>query len=130
MMAYKLKVTFAAGGKEYLPGDILPADIAPSDFEFLKSKKFIEIVDIPEGLDEEFAEDFEGLDEEFFLKSREEVKRIRSKREAAAYAALIGLDLGDYEKKSLKELQEEILNYQEEYKDSEERQESEEDGDD
>ncbi len=130
MMAYKLKVTFAAGGKEYLPGDILPADIASSDFEFLKSKKFIEIVDIPEGLDEEFAEDFEGLDEEFFLKSREEVKRIRSKREAAAYAALIGLDLGDYEKKSLKELQEEILNYQEEYKDSEERQESEEDGDD
>ena len=130
MMAYKLKVTFAAGGKEYLPGDILPADIASSDFEFLKSKKFIEIVDIPEGLDEEFAEDFEGLDEEFFLKSMEEVKRIRSKREAAAYAALIGLDLGDYEKKSLKELQEEILNYQEEYKDSEERQESEEDGDD
>ena len=130
MMAYKLKVTFAAGGKEYLPGDILPADIASSDFEFLKSKKFIEIVDIPEGLDEEFAEDFEGLDEEFFLKSREEVKRIRSKREAAAYAALIGLDLGDYEKKSLKELQEEILNYQEEYKDSEERQDSEADGDD
>lgn len=130
MMAYKLKVTFAAGGKEYLPGDILPADIASSDFEFLKSKKFIEIVDIPEGLDEEFAEDFEDLDEEFFLKSREEVKRIRSKRDAAAYAALIGLDLGDYEKKSLKELLEEILNYQEEYEDSEERQESEEDGDD
>ena len=123
MVAYRLKVTFAAGGKEYLPGDILPADIASSDFEFLKSKKFIEIVDIPEGSHEEFGEDFESFDEEFGLKSVEEIKRIRSKRDAAVYATSIGLDLGEYEKKSLKELQEEILNYQEEFEGSEDGQE-------
>ena len=66
MVAYRLKVTFATGGKEYLPGSILPADIASSDFQFLKSKKFIEIVDVSEGSNEEFDEDFEGFDDEDF----------------------------------------------------------------
>ena len=115
MVAYRLKVTFATGGKEYLPGSILPADIASSDFQFLKSKKFIEIVDVSEGSNEEFDEDFEGFDDEDIgLKSMEEIRRIRSKRDAAAYAVSLGLDLGEYEKKSLKEIQEEIINYQEE----------------
>lgn len=132
MMAYRLKVTFAAGGREYLPGDILPGGISSLDFEFLKSKKFIEIVDIPECSEEDFEKDFDGFNENFGLKSADEIKKIRSKKDAAAYAASIGLDLGDYEKKSLKEIQEEIIIYQEEHEDSEDIQESEgdEDGED
>ncbi len=131
MMAYRLKVTFVTGGKEYLPGDILPTDIDSGDFKFLKSKKFVEVVDVvPKDDEEDFEKEFGGFEGDFVLKNAEEIMRIRSKKEAAAYAALIGLDLGDYEKKGLKEIQEEIINYQDEHKDSEDSQEGEGDGDD
>lgn len=132
MTAYKLKITFVTNGKEYQPGDILPADISSSDFDFLKSKKFIEVADISEEEDYEESDDyFDGFGKGIFkLMSVEEIKRIRSKKDAAAYAELIGLDMGDYAKKSLKELQEEIINYQEEYEDDEDNQGGEGDGDD
>lgn len=129
MMAYKLKVTFITNGKEYRPGDVLPADISPSDFDFLKSKNFIEVTDIPAEDYEEADDDFDGFSGGFGPKSTEEIKRIRSKKDAAAYADLIGLDLGDYTKKSLKELQEEIINFQEEYEGDKDNPGSEGDGD-
>lgn len=129
MMAYRTKVTVMMNGKEYRPGDVLPDGIPPSDFDFLKSKRFIEVVDIPAGSNEDSEEDFEGFNGDFSLKSVEEIRRIRSKKDADSYAASIGFDLGDYEKKSLKELQEEIINYQEEQEDDGDDEESNDDGD-
>ena len=131
MTAYKLKITFVTNGKEYQPGDILPADISSSDSDFLKSKKFIEVADVSEEDYEESDDYFDGFGKGIFKPmSVEEIKRIRSKKDVAAYAELIGLDLGDYAKKSLKELREEIINYQEEYEDDEDNQGGEGDGDD
>ncbi len=122
-MRYKTTVTYITGGKEYRPGDILPADISSSDLAFLKSKKFA----IPAALEDDGDgyEDsgqgnqgvFSGFDEQEpeKLKSPEEIRKIRSKKDAVAYARSIGLDLGeDYEDTSLKGLQEEIINFQEE----------------
>ena len=129
MTAYRLKVTFVTNGKEYRPGDVLPVDISSSDLDFLKSKKFIEVADIPEEDYEEAGDDFDGLNGIFRPKSAEEIKRIRSKKDAAAYAGLIGLDLDDYTKKGLKELQEEIINFQEEYEGDKDNPGSEGDGD-
>ncbi len=49
------------------------------------------------------------------LKSPEDIKKIRSKKELAVYADSIGLYLEEaFEEKGLKELQEEIINFQEE----------------
>ena len=116
MAAYKTKVTVVTNGKKYRPGTILPADISSVDLEFLKEKKFVELADVPEAV---FNED-DG-EEEFFdeinpgaVKSADEIRQIRVKKDVAAYAASIGLDLGDWNKKSLKVLQEEVINYQEE----------------
>ncbi len=116
MAAYKTKVTVITNGKKYRPGTILPAGISSVDLEFLKEKKFVELADVPETvLDDEDGE------EEFFdevnpgaVKSADEIRQIRVKKDIAAYAASIGLDLGDWNKKSLKVLQEEVINYQEE----------------
>ena len=41
-------------------------------------------------------------------------RKPKAKKDVAAYAASIGLDLGDYENKKLKELQDEVINFQEE----------------
>ena len=122
-MRYKTTVTYITGGKEYRPGDILPADISSSDLAFLNSKKFA----IPAALEDDGDgyEDsgqgnqgvFSGFDEQEpeKLKSPEEIRKIRSKKDAVAYARSIGLDLGeDYEDTILKGLQEEIINFQEE----------------
>lgn len=122
-MKYRTKITVRAAGKTYEPGEILPADISGADLAFLKSKKFVEPVDSaesayeePEDPADEDGEPFDGFDEiePGALKSAEEIQKIRSKKDVAAYAAQIGLDLGDYEGKGLKELQAAVINFQEE----------------
>ena len=93
-MRYRTNVTFITGSVEYKPGEILPEDIS-----------------------EDENGDFNGFDEREpdALKSSEEIRKIRSKNELAKYAKTIGFDIGeDFEGKSLKELQEEVINFQEE----------------
>lgn len=128
-MQYKTTVTYITGGKEYQPGDVLPADISLSDLAFLKSKKFVvpavsEDDEVEYGSsDQEDRDGFSGFDEQEpdAIKSPEEVRKIRSKKDAFSYAASIGLDFEEgYESKSLKELQEEIINFQEEQMDADE----------
>lgn len=125
-MRYKTTVTYITGGKEYQPGDVLPADISLSDLAFLKSKKFV-VPAVSEDDEVEYGssdqEDISGFAEQEpdAIKSPEEVRKIRSKKEAFKYAASIGLDFEEgYESKSLKELQEEIINFQEEQMDADE----------
>lgn len=118
MAAYKTKVTLMSNGKEYRPGSILPADISPADLAFLKEKKFVKLADVPEFVinEEDEDEEFEGFDEmdPGAVKSEEEIRRIRTKKELAAYAVSIGYDLGNWNEKSVKIIQDEIINYQEE----------------
>lgn len=117
-MRYKTKVMVITGGREYQPGEILPADISADDLSFLKAKGFVEPADIAtvatDAVDE--ADDFSGFNESDTneLKSSEEIKKIRSKKELIKYAASIGLDLGNSDEKSMKELQEEVINFLEE----------------
>ena len=124
-MRYRTKVTFMTGGVEYRPGEILPEDISKNDLEFLKSKGFVEPADVTSDITTRDGEvgsedgngDFPGFDEREpdALKSPEEIKKIRSKNELAKYAKAIGFDIGEgLEEKSLKELQEEVINFQEE----------------
>lgn len=127
MMAYRTKVTVVTNGKEFKPGAILPADISKLDLDFLKSKKFVEVIDAVATAYDDGAEDdeddgndqgddFDGFNEinPGAIKSADEIKAIKAKKDVAAYAASIGLDLGDYENKKLKELQDEVINFQEE----------------
>lgn len=127
MMAYRTKVTVVTNGKEFKPGAILPADISKLDLDFLKSKKFVEVIDAAATAYDDEAEDdeddgndqgddFDGFNEinPGAIKSADEIKAIKAKKDVAAYAASIGLDLGDYENKKLKELQDEVINFQEE----------------
>lgn len=127
MMAYRTKVTVVTNGKEFKPGAILPADISKLDLDFLKSKKFVEVIDAAAAAYDDGAEDdeddgddqgddFGGFNEinPGAIKSADEIKAIKAKKDVAAYAASIGLDLGDYENKKLKELQDEVINFQEE----------------
>jgi len=127
-MRYKTKVTVNTQGKIFRPGSILPDDISKSDLFFLKSKKFVEPADVPADAYEEPVDVPEDDPEQEFgelsgfnmmepggLKSPDEIRKIRSKKEAAAYAKSIGFNPGEnYEEKSLKELQEEVINFQEE----------------
>lgn len=126
-MRYRTKVEVVTNGKTYKPGSILPDDISASDLAFLKAKKFVDPVDaaavISEPVEEETDDDdenggdFAGFDEmqPGKLKSEAEIRKIRSKKEIRAYAVSIGLDLGgNSDEKSLKELQEIVVNFQEE----------------
>lgn len=45
-MRYRTKVMFATKKRLYKQGEILPEDIVDEDLSFLKSKKFVEVVDI------------------------------------------------------------------------------------
>lgn len=130
MMAYRTKVTVVTNGKEFKPGAILPADISKLDLDFLKSKKFVEVIDAAAAAYDDGAEDAEDAEDagddqgdDFVgfneinpgaIKSADEIKAIKAKKDVAAYAASIGLDLGDYENKKLKDLQDEVINFQEE----------------
>lgn len=128
IMKYRTKVTVTTQGKVFKPGSILPDDLSKSDLAFLKSKKFVEPADVPAAAYEDPEEDpedyqepetggFTGFDvaEPDGMKSPDEIRKIRSKKEVAAYAKKIGLDLGeDYEEKSLKDLQAMTIDFQEE----------------
>lgn len=112
-MRYRTKITVVTGGKTYKPGTVLPEDISREDLSFLKSKGFVELADMAPAADE--CEDAKNEGEPDRFKSPEEIRKIRSKKEVSVYAASIGLDLGeDYEGKALKDLQEEVINFQEE----------------
>jgi len=127
-MMYRTKVEVVTKEKTYKPGSILPDDISASDLAFLKAKKFIVPVDaspvVTEPVDDEpddnGGEEFNGFDEiqPGKLKSAAEIRKIRAKKEIRAYADSIGLDLGEnYDEKSLKELQEIVINFQDEVAD-------------
>lgn len=45
-MRYRTKVMFATKKHLYKQGELLPEDIASEDLSFLKSKKFVEVVDV------------------------------------------------------------------------------------
>lgn len=112
MAVYKTKVTVIMSGKKYRPGDILPADISMVDLTFLKEKKFVELADVPaEVIYEDDGDEFDGFNE---MKSEDEIRRIRTKKDLINYAASIKLDLGEWKDKSVKMLREEIINFQEE----------------
>lgn len=127
-MRYKTKVTVTTQGKVFKPGSILPEDLSKSDLAFLKSKKFVEPADVPAaayedpGYDPEDEQEpgngaFDGFNvtEPDGVKNPDEIRKIRSKKDVAAYARKIGLDLGEnYEEKSLKDLQAAVIDFQEE----------------
>lgn len=126
-MKYRTKVEFTTKGKTYEPGSILPDDISAHDLAFMKAKNFVVPVDaaavVTEPVEEETdgddgnEGDFTGFNEmqPGKLKNEAEIRKIRSKKEIRAYAASIGLEFGeDSDEKSLKELQEIIVNFQEE----------------
>lgn len=126
-MRYRTKVEVVTNGKTYKPGSILPDDISASDLAFLKMKKFVVPVDaaavVTDPVEEETDGD-DGNDGDFTgfnemqpgkLKNEAEIRKIRSKKEIRAYADSIGLELGENsDEKSLKELQEIVINFQEE----------------
>lgn len=125
-MKYRTKVTVLTGEKEYRPGAVLPEDISAADLAFLRGKGFVEPVDMESspgislGGYEPAEPDYElsGFNEREpdALKSPEEIRKLRSKKDVFGYAASLGLDLGqDYEENSLKELQERVINFQEEH---------------
>lgn len=127
-MKYRTKVTVISNEKSYSPGSILPDNISDADMAFLKEKGFVEAADVAQAAceepddfsDLEYEEDADNFDgfhelEPETLKSPDEIRKIRSKKEVVIYAKEAGLDLGnDYEGKSLKELQEAVINFQEE----------------
>ena len=124
-MRYKTKVTVTTQGKVFKPGSILPEDLSKSDLAFLKSKKFVEPADVPAAAYEEPEEDPEdeqepenggfNVTEPDGMKNPDEIRKIRSKKEVAAYAKKIGFDLGEnYEEKGLKDLQAAVIDFQEE----------------
>lgn len=123
-MRYRTKVEVVTNGKTYKPGSILPADISASDLAFLKMKKFVVPVDAAAVVTEPVEEETDGDDGDFTgfnemqpgkLKNEAEIRKIRSKKEIRAYADSIGLPLGENsDEKSLKELQEIVINFQEE----------------
>ena len=120
-MAYRTKIEVRTMGKVYKAGSILPDDISKIDLDFLRRRKFVELVDDAgisgiSGIAEEDDEPdvFDELDPEEY-KSADEIKKIRKKDDLYKYALSIGLDLGDeYEEKKVADLAEEIINYQEE----------------
>ncbi len=122
-MRYRTRITYVTCKKEYPPGTVLPADISEADLAFLRKKGFITPADmgevVPDGGSETETEEpaFYEFDEKEpdALKSEQEIRKIRSKKEVISYAASIGLNMKeDAEEKSLKDLQDEVINFQEE----------------
>lgn len=135
-MKYRTKVTVVSNGKIYPPGYILPEDISNTDMAFLKEKQFVELVDASMGLfnetdglmdpEDESESGFEGFGGMQIqpLKSSDEIRKIRSKKEVAAYADSIGFDFGEnFEERSLKDLQADVIDFQEEQMESGEEEE-------
>ena len=123
MAKYRTKVEVRTNGKVFKPGAILPNDISKLDLNFLKAKKFVEVVDVADAVsevdvknveDEELEDGFDEMTPDSF-KSVDEIRKFRKKKDVAEYAASIGFELGkDYDKKTLDELCDEVINFQEE----------------
>lgn len=111
-MAYRTKVEVQTNGKVYAPGSILPTNMSKIDMDFLKKRKFIELVEIDERVAD--GDMFDELAPGGY-KSADEVRKIRTKKELYTYALSIGLDLGnDYEERKVGDLADEVINFQEE----------------
>lgn len=117
-MRYRTKVSVVTGGKEYRPGSVLPEGISAADLDFLKSKGFVTLADISPAADDDYEDDvIFGFQENMqdLYKDQDQVRRMRAKKEVYSYAESIGLDLGkNFEARSLKDLQDEVINFQEE----------------
>lgn len=124
-MAYRAKVEVRTDGKVYVPGSILPDNMAKVDLDFLKKRKFIELVEVDERViaasdmedEEEELPDSDAFDEMLpsEYKSSEEIRKMRTKKDLYQYALSIGLDLGDdYEERKVGDLADEVINFQEE----------------
>ena len=121
-MKYRTKVTVLTGDKKYNPGAVLPENISPFDLAFLKKKGFVtpivedEQVQAAAAPDDD-SEDEGGLFDEVDpgnLKTDDEIRKMKKKDEVKAYADAIGLDLGeDFKDKTLNELYDAVINYQE-----------------
>ena len=95
-MAYRTKVEVRTNGKVYAPGSILPTDMSKIDLDFLKKRKFIELVEIDERVaaaDEIEEDDEDGADGDMFdelalggYKSADEVINFQEEKEAEADA--------------------------------------------
>jgi hypothetical protein len=125
-MAYRTKVEVVTGGKVFKPGTILPDSISALDLSFLKRRKFVEVVEVDAAVaaadsdedgedgDEDFEDGFDEMNPGEY-KSADEIRKIRSKKDIYDYALSIGLNLGDdYKEKSLADLSDEVINFQEE----------------
>lgn len=122
-MKYRTKVAVVRGGRTYEPGSVLPNDISKTDLEFLKKKGFLEPVDnassdysvLEDEDDADMEQDIFNMTAPEELKSPEEIRKIRSKKMVAAYANRIGFPIGEnYEERGLKNLQDDLINFQEE----------------
>lgn len=124
-MAYRAKVEVRTDGKVYVPGSILPDNMAKVDLDFLKKRKFIELVEVDERViaasdmedEEEESPDSDAFDEMLphEYKSSEDIRKMRTKKDLYQYALSIGLDLGDdYEERKVGDLADEVINFQEE----------------
>ncbi|MDD3662286.1 MAG: hypothetical protein PHT84_00265 [Candidatus Pacebacteria bacterium] len=122
-MAYRTKVEVRTKGKVFPAGSILPDDVSQSDLSFLKMKKFVEVVDASSAVidtedddadDEQFDDGFDEMTPGEY-KTEDEIRKLRKKKDVYAYAVSIGFELGeDFEEKSLADLQDAVLNFQEE----------------
>lgn len=89
MAKYRTKVEVRTNGKVFKPGAILPDDISKLDLNFLKAKKFVEVVDVADAVSEAEAED-DFDDEEFgdgfdemtpgSFKTADEIRKIRTRK--------------------------------------------------
>lgn len=124
-MAYRAKVEVRTDGKVYVPGSILPDNMAKVDLDFLKKRKFIELVEVDERViaasdmedEEEELPDSDAFDEMLphEYKSSEDIRKMRTKKDLYQYALSIGLNLGDdYEERKVGDLADEVINFQEE----------------
>ena len=58
MAKYRTKVEVRTNGKVFKPNTILPDNLSKLDLNFLKSKKFVEVVDVTDtDMDEDFDEE-------------------------------------------------------------------------
>ena len=72
-MAYRTKVEVQTNGKVYAPGSILPTNMSKIDMDFLKKRKFIELVEIDErgaAADEIEEDDEDRADGDMFDEQR------------------------------------------------------------
>lgn len=114
-MRYTAKIKVVHNGKLYTPGTALPDTISKADLEFLKSKNYlVPCMDEPEA-DDFDTDDFDEQTPDGEYKTADEIGKMRSKKDVKAYADAIGFDLGEaWEEKSLKDLKESVILYQDE----------------